>query len=98
MFEVIKCFCEEVRTILNARDMRGANCLQLDEVLDKVPMDVDMLQPIVKNGIIGQSYHTHVVQKNANRTIKRYKKLLANLLDQCGFLASDAQYVFCFRG
>ena len=96
MFEPIESFCEKVHTTLDARDMQGANCLWSDEVLDKIPTDVNMW-PIVKDRIVGQSNCASVIWVNANRVIKRYKKLLANLFDPCTFLASNDQcIIFCF--
>jgi len=52
MFEAIECLGKKVRAILHSRDMQSAYEFRSNEVMYKVPLDVDMFLIIVKDGVV----------------------------------------------
>ena len=53
---MIESLGQEVGSVPNSRDMRDANRLGPNKIVNEMPFDVYVFRSIMENGVVGQSY------------------------------------------
>jgi len=76
MLKLVECLGKKIYSIACSRDVQSTYNFGSDEIMDEVPMDVNVFGLIVEDRVVKQGDHAGIVSVDIYRLIKIHEKLL----------------------